>query len=87
MTEFSVEIFTKLSNNKLSQRIFCWEGHLRTHVCHFRQEDGGVVASSIIKKFQHVYPELTQEKEEILRALEYDRNRALAENKSFSVQL
>ena len=80
MTEFWVTVTTCWRNDKLVQRISCFEGNLDTHHCELEHEDGNNLTSRLIKEFQDVYPKLTREKEEILRVLEYGRQTALRQN-------
>ena len=81
MTIFRVTIITNREDNIWIQRIIFHEGNHQAYDCRVMNEYGNIVTCELIDEFKFIYPELTFLEEQIITALENDRERFLEENR------
>ena len=81
MTIFRVTITTNREDNIWIQRIIFHEGNHQAYDCRVMNEYGNIVTCELIDEFKFIYPELTFLEEQIITALENDRERFLEENR------
>ena len=82
MTRFRVYIKTNHRSNQWIQSIKFFEGYYQaSYECVVTHEDGNLVTCVLIDHFKSSYPELTFLEEQIITALENDRQRFLQVNR------